>query len=73
MNTQLDLTLDSPAFVSQMVTEAVQKSIAREMEIQFPALRGGGRGQITAGVRNAMKRNRTAVKLHPKWNAKCKA
>ena len=33
--TQLDLTLNSPAYISQMKTEAVQRSVAKEMEDIF--------------------------------------
>ena len=39
---KLDLTIDSPAFVGQMVTEAVRRFIAEEIETAFPTLKGGG-------------------------------
>ena len=71
--TELDLNMDSPAYVCQCVVESVRRRTARELEETFPALKGGGRGPITAGIRNAMRRNKMASKLHPKWGIKCKA
>ena len=40
---RLDLLVDSPAYVSQMVTEAVRRVIAKEVEDCFPTLKGGER------------------------------
>ena len=47
----LDLTVDSPAFVMQQVTEAVRRYIAKEVDDQYPTLESGGRGPIVSGFR----------------------
>ena len=70
---KLDLTIDSPAFVTQQITQAVRRFIDKEIETEFPALGAKGTGPITSGFRKILRNHKKVAKLYPKWDNQCRA
>ena len=69
--TELDLSMDSPAFVGQQVTDAVRRYIAKEIATEFPALGPSGRGPIMNGFRKIFRKHKNSCRHHAKWSNKC--
>ena len=66
----IDLTRDAPEYVKDQARKAVRRMIAKEIDINLPALKSNGRGPITRGIRKTLRRNKKLRDTHPQWENK---
>jgi len=66
----LNLTVDSPAFVVDQVTQAVRRKIGSEIDVSLPFLQAKGRGPVRSGVRRLLRAKKNSHKSHALWKSK---
>ena len=62
---RLELTIDSPAFITQQATLAVRRMIDKEITTEFPALGARANGPITSGFRKLFRKHKNITSCTP--------